>query len=345
MLPVSARRDRKHTVFEGVILRYRSLGQSEINVSVVGLGTWAIGGWSWGGTDETAAIDAIAEALDRGINLIDTAPMYGQGVAEKLVGRAIAGRRNSVVLATKCGLVWHVKKGNLFFTIPDGEVHRYLGPESIRHEVEQSLSRLGTDYIDLYQTHWQDPTTPIEETMAELLKLKDEGKIRAIGASNASVSDLAQYRAAGQLDTDQEQFSMIDRAAESEQLPYCREHGIAFLAYSPLALGLLTGKATADREFPEGDLRHDNPRFSIENRKRIASMIDEFRPIAESKGISIPQLVIAWTVAQPGVTHALVGARNPKQAEENAAAGDVVLSDAEITLISGAVEKYLAAQP
>src|SRR5882724_5273624 len=190
---------------------YRPLGQSGIQASVIGLGTWAIGGWMWGGTDEAKAIRAIQVSLDAGITLIDTAPAYGLGLSETIVGKAVAGRRDKVVIATKCGLVWHVKRGDPFLDEKGKAIHRYLGSESIRYEVEQSLKRLNTDYIDLYQTHWQDVTTPIEETMKTLLDLKKQGKIRAIGVSNCAVEQLEAYRKIGPLDSAQEKYSMLDR--------------------------------------------------------------------------------------------------------------------------------------
>jgi aryl-alcohol dehydrogenase-like predicted oxidoreductase len=304
-----------------------AIGQSDVQASVVGLGTWAIGGWSWGGTDEADSIAAIQAALDAGITLIDTAPAYGLGLSEEIVGKALAGRRDEAIIATKCGLVWHTDEGRHFFDQGGKPVHRYLGAESIRYEVEQSLRRLQTDYIDLYQTHWQDPTTPIEETMEALLRLKDEGKIRAIGVSNVDVSHLEAYERVGQLDSAQEKYSMLDRDIEADILPYTRAHDIAVLAYSPLALGLLTGKIGPERTFEGDDLRIDKPRFSIKNRQRVAAMLGEFEPIAARYDLTIPQLVIAWTAAQPGITHVLVGARNEAQAVENAAAGAATLSD------------------
>lgn len=322
-------------------MQYRPLGQSGIQASVVGLGTWAIGGFSWGGTDEAESINAIRAAIDAGITLIDSAPAYGLGDAESFVGKAIEGRRDEVILATKCGLVWHTNEGQYFFDESGKPVHRYLGPESIRHELEESLKRFRTDRIDLYQTHWQDPTTPIEDTMGALMQLKKEGKIRAIGVSNASRDQLKEYQQYGPVDSDQEKYSMLDRGVESELLPYCRENGIAFLAYSPLALGLLTGRIGVEREFPDDDWRSQDPRFSIENRRKILSMLDMFRPIADAHNLTIAQLVIAWTISQPGITHALVGARNVGQAQENARAGDVILSQEELTKMDEAVSKYL----
>lgn len=303
-------------------------------------GAWAIGGWPWGGTDEANAVDAIHRALDLGINLIDTAPAYGLGLSEEIIGRALAGRRDKAVIATKCGLTWHTDKGAYFFSQNDRPVHRYLGPESIRQEVELSLKRLATDYIDLYQTHWQDDTTPIADTMGELMKLKAEGKIRAIGVSNVKLHHLEQYRKIGPVDSAQELYNMLDRGIEAELLPYCLRNNIAVLAYSPLSQGLLTGKVGPKREFPEGDMRRRNPRFSVEGRQRIASMLDEFAPIAKARGITLGQLAIAWTVAQPGLTHALVGARNAAQVDENAGAGDVELTPDEQAVINGAIARH-----
>jgi len=167
-------------------MEHRDLGGSGIRASAVGLGTWAIGGWLWGGSDRQAAAAAIRAAVDNGITLIDTAPGYGLGLSEQIIGDALEGRRDKVVLATKCGLVWHVHKGEHFFDQMGQAVHRYLGAESVRHELEESLRRLRTDHVDLYQTHWQDPTTPIAETMDELVRLKKEGKIRAIGPATSA---------------------------------------------------------------------------------------------------------------------------------------------------------------
>ncbi len=300
-------------------MRKHPLGQSGIEASVVGLGAWAIGGWMWGGTSEDESIAAIHAALDADMDLLDTAPIYGFGVSETIVGKAIHDRRDKVVLATKCAMVCNTKQGETKFASdamgpnPLGhiQVQVCLHPDSIREEIEASLKRLQTDFIDLYQTHWQDPTTPIADTMGELMKLKDEGKIRAIGVSNASSDQMDAYRRVGPLDADQEKYSMLARDIERDQLPYCAKNAIAVLAYSPLAQGLLTGKMGPDREFAEGDQRRDNPTFSKERRARIASLLEEFKPIAEAHNVTLAQLTIAWTVHQPGLTHALCGARTP----------------------------------
>jgi aryl-alcohol dehydrogenase-like predicted oxidoreductase len=325
---------------------HRKLGASGIEISAVGFGSWAIGGWMWGGADEQEAIGAIHAAIDHGITLIDTAPVYGFGRSEKIVAQAIRGRRDKIVLATKCGLVWDREEGEFHFNAnqegitsqpSELKVFKFLRPESIVEEVERSLQRLETDYIDLYQTHWQEATTPIADTMAALLKLKDQGKIRAIGVSNANVDQMKAY---GPIDSDQERFSMLDRAMETNgSLEYCRKENIAVLAYSPLANGLLTGNLSPDRTFNPGDLRRDNPRFSPENIRRVNAILGQWQPIAERHNATLGQIAIAWTFAQPGLTCVLCGARNAKQAIENAAAGKIQLSAEELQ----AIDKTLTA--
>ncbi|MDR1383249.1 MAG: aldo/keto reductase [Planctomycetaceae bacterium] len=329
-------------------MQYRQLGTTEIQTSVVGFGAWAIGGWMWGGSDEKEAIRAIDAAVDHGINLIDTAPMYGYGRSEEIVGKAIAGKRDKIVLATKCGLRWDTKdwqkgEGVLHFygnnkgIAADGKfrVYKYLRPESIRWEIERSLLRMKTDHIDLLQTHWQEETTPIVATMETLLRLKEEGKIRAIGVSNVTVEHLRQYQAVGQVDVAQECFSLIDRQIEHNGiLDFCKANGVSLLAYSPMANGLLTGRLSPDRVFNEGDLRRENPRFSPENINRVNSMLREFSDVAEKYHATLGQIVIAWTTGQYEKTHVLCGARSEKQVIENAPAGDMVLTEENLQTIS-----------
>ncbi|MCK6264905.1 aldo/keto reductase [Vibrio sp. ZSDE26] len=314
-------------------MKTREIGKSGIEASVIGLGTWAMGGWMWGGTDEKAAIEAIHASLDNGVSLIDTAPAYGLGVSEEIVGKAIKGKRDQVVLATKCGLVWHTNKGNHFFDENGKPVHRYLGADAIQHEVEQSLKRLQTDYLDLYITHWQDPTTPVEETMEALLSLKKAGKIRAIGISNANQAELAKYQSCGVVDAVQEKYNLIDRQLEQTLLPTTIQTNVACLSYSSLAMGLLSGKVTPERLFTGDDQRITDPMFTIENRRWVQKFCQSIEPIARQKNISVAQLVIAATLQQPGITYALCGARNPQQAIENAAAGSVELSLEEVKFI------------
>jgi methylglyoxal reductase len=326
-------------------MRYRNIGRSGISASVIGVGTWPLSGWMWGGAEEATAIATIHAALDAGINLIDTAPAYGVGRAEQLVARAIRGRRDKVILATKCGLVWHTREGTYHEEQWGKQVYTFLGPYSIRHEVEQSLARLGTDYIDLYQTHWQDETTRIEDTMDTLIRLKEEGKIRAVGVSNVSLPQLKKYQTRGAVDSVQEEYSMLNRDVEANLLPYCRENEIAVLSYSPLAQGLLAGTASPEREFPEGDFRRSHPRFSHENRVKAAALMQSVEPIAREHGVSLAHVSIAWAISSKHATHTLVGARSPEQAQESALAGGLELSESELAFINQQVDRHAAGIP
>jgi aryl-alcohol dehydrogenase-like predicted oxidoreductase len=339
-------------------MKTRPLGKSNIEASVVGFGAWAIGGWTWGGADEGQSIRAIHAFLDAGGSLIDTAPVYGFGRSEEVVGKAIAGRRDRVVLATKCGMRWDLteeqkRRAYKKFSTTErtfdrpGEtsaqsfdVYVYSGADGLRQEIERSLKRLGTEYIDLYQTHWQLDPTPIEERMRTLEALKKEGKIRAIGVSNASPDEIDAYQQFGQLDADQELYSMLDRKMEAINLPKCDHENIAFLAYSPLGQGLLTGKIHPDRQYPEGDQRRYKPRFKPDSVRKVQSMLESIRLIAGRHDISLSQLVIAWTLAQRGCSHVLCGARDPQQAIENAGAGSIELDVSELATITEAVNKY-----
>jgi methylglyoxal reductase len=315
----------------------RKLGSSGLEISAVGFGAWVTGGWMWGGADDQQSIAAIHAALDQGINLVDTAPMYGYGHSERVVGQALRGRRDRVVLATKCGLIWDREEGTLHFYADDQgatprpvdkKIYKNLRPSSIRNEVERSLRNLQTDRIDLLQTHWQDPSTHLADTVAELQRLKQQGKIRAIGVSNCNLEHLHAY---GPIDSDQEKYSMLDRNLQQNgMLSWCRENNVAVLAYSPLANGLLTGKLRPDRQYNPGDLRKANPRFRPENVERINGLLQQLQPIAARHDATIGQLVIAWTAAQPGITCVLCGARDVGQATENAAAGTIELSADEI---------------
>jgi len=320
----------------------RPLGNSGIAISTVGLGTWAIGGgpW-WGDTDDAQSARAIHAALDAGVSLIDTAPAYGFGRSEEVVGRAIRGRRDKVVLATKCGLWWDDATGAVFFQQSGHTVRRSLDPRTIRIEVEASLRRLDTDRIDLMQTHWQatpEAPTPIADTMACLMDLRAQGKIRAIGVSNATPAQMDEYLAAGTIVACQPRYSMLDRKIEGDVLPYCRDRGIATLVYSPLEQGLLTGKIGMDRQFSAEAARNMIAWFRPENRRRVLGMLAGWEDLCDKHACSMAQLVIAWTVAQPGVTCALCGARKPEDAEENAGAGAVRLEAPDIARMRGDVE-------
>ncbi|PIE34027.1 aldo/keto reductase [candidate division KSB3 bacterium] len=320
----------------------RKIGTTNIEASVVALGTWAIGGgpW-WGATDDNLSIKAIHAALDLGVNLIDTAPVYGFGRSEEVVGKAIKGKRDKVILATKCGLWWHDSTGKKFFDLDGKTVRRTLGSKTIREEVELSLTRLDTDYIDLYQTHWQSlepELEPIAETMECLLKLKEQGKIRAIGASNVNVEQIQAYQAAGTLDAIQPRYSMLDRKIEAGLLPFCAKQQISTLVYSPLEQGLLTGKIDMDYVVEAGSARSRIPWFKAVNRKNLLNMLGGWGDLTDKYECTLSQLVIAWTVAQPGVTFALCGARKPEHSVENAAAGTIHLAPEDIQRIRNDVE-------
>ena len=237
-------------------------------------------------------------SFDAGINLIDTAPAYGLGTAEQIVAKAIRDRRDKVVLSTKCGLVWHTDRGTYHEVQYGKRIYRFLGPDSICHELEASLRRLGTDYVDLYQTHWQDETTPIEDTLDMLMRLKQDGKIRAVGVSNVSLAQLETYHTHSPIDSVQEEYNMLNRDLEVNLLPYCRKNNIAVLAYSPVAQGLLSGKILSDQQLPEGDFRRTHPRFSSQNRNKVATLLESILPVAREHRTSLAQVAIAWMISR-----------------------------------------------
>lgn len=316
----------------GRTMQYREIGKSGICGSAIALGTWAIGGGGfWDGVDDdTKAIDTIRAAIENGITLIDTAPAYGEGKSERLIGQAIHDLpREKLVLSTKCGLIWWGDEGGYMHTLDGKKYFRNLEPYSIRQEVEMSLERLGTDHIDVYFTHWPSlPSypTPIERTMQGLSDLKHEGLIRAIGASNVDLPQIKQYVAAGDLDAIQPSYSMLNRVIEGELLDYCIAHNISVFAYSPLEQGLLTGKITMDYPLKDGTYRKDYLAcYQPENRRRVLAMLDSWKDLQEKYDCTLSQLVIAWTISQPGITVALCGARKPHHLMENVKAGSLVL--------------------
>ncbi len=320
------------------------LGNSDVKVTRVTFGAWAIGGWMWGGADRDDALDAIAAAIDLGMTSLDTAPAYGHGLSEELIGQVIKGKRDKVEILTKYGLRWDTSEGEFYFDTVnnDGQpvkMHRYASKESVIRECEQSLRRLQTDYIDLFQIHWSDSTTPVEETMEAVDILIQAGKIRAAGVCNYDVALSKRAAACIPLASNQVPYSMVNRGIEEELVPWCIQEGVSILAYSPLQRGLLTGKITSDYTFGEGDNRPHTPYFSPENLKRVNAFLDELRLTAADKNLTLGQLVTAWTVQQPGITVALVGARNRKQVTENAVALNLVLSDEELNFINARLDK------
>lgn len=285
-------------------------GTTDLDVSVVVLGTWVTGGWAWGGSDERDSVTAILRALELGINFIDTAPVYGFGKSEQVIGKALKewGNRGNVVLATKCGLEWDEKES----------IRRNSSPERIFYEIDQSLKRLGVDRIDLYQIHWPDPNVPFEKSMEALVKLKEQGKIRAIGLSNFNVEQLRGCLDAGPVQSLQPPFNLFEREAEKELLPFCLESGVGTLVYGGLCRGLLSGKFTGDEQFPRGDLRRADPKFKPDRFKQYVKAVDEFRKIAARYHRTPAQFALRWALQQPGVTAVIAGARTAAQVEDNA---------------------------
>jgi methylglyoxal reductase len=320
------------------MMEHLLLGDSGMSASVIGFGAWAIGGGAvWGGaSDDAESIKTIQAALDTGINLLDTAPAYGWGHSERLIAKAVAGRRDEVLLATKCGLWWDDARGSYFTEFNGKSLYRSLRPDTISIEVERSLRDLATDRIDLYQVHWpavEPEKTPIAETMAALLKLRDEGKIRAIGVCNLSPAELEEYLSCGPIASHQFRYSMLSREPEKELLPQCRRHGLATLTYMSLEQGLLTGKIGMDHRFGDGEFRTNTdwfPWLLPQNRKRVLDLLEGWRPLCETHNCTSAQLVLAWTLAQPGVTHVLAGARKLHHIRETAAAAVLEIPAADI---------------
>jgi aryl-alcohol dehydrogenase-like predicted oxidoreductase len=325
-------------------MEYRQLGTSGVTASAITFGAWAIGGWMWGGADRNDAVAAIKAAYHNGVTSIDTAPAYGQGLSEEIVAEAIQGiPRDRVQLLTKFGLRWDVRQGEFFFKSKDNngndiDMYKLASKESVIQECEDCLRRLKTDYIDLFQIHWPDPTTPVAETMEALLRLQEQGKIRAAGVCNYSAALMKEAAQTISLAANQVPYSMVLRDIEKELVPYCLDNKKAIIAYSPLQRGLLTGKIKPGHRFNEGDTRENNRFYTPDNIQRVNAFLDGLRPLAESKQATLAQLVLRWTIAQPGITIALAGARNAQQAEQNAKAADVALTKEEIAFINQQIE-------
>jgi aryl-alcohol dehydrogenase-like predicted oxidoreductase len=286
-------------------MEFTTIGGTNLEASRIGLGTWAIGGSGWGGTDEADAIVTIHVAIERGIKFIDTAPVYGFGRAEEIIGKALAesGQRDQVVLATKVGLTWK-----------DGKIFRDSSATRVRTEVMDSLRRLRTDVIDLYQVHWPDPKTAIEETAETLAELKAEGKIRAIGVSNYTPGQMAAFRRAAPLNSDQPPYNLFERGIEADVLPYCRRERITLIAYGALCRGLLSGGITARTRFARDDIRRGDPKFSAARLAHYLKAVERLDRLAQrGYGKQVLHFAVRWLLDQPGVGIALWGARRPEQ--------------------------------
>ncbi len=305
------------------------LGDSGLRITKLALGTWAMGGAveTWGEVDDRESIAAIHQAMDLGVDLIDTAPIYGLGHSEEIVGKAVQGRRHEVVVATKCGLLFPRSKNDL--------PPRCLSRESIFRECEQSLRRLRVDVIDLYQCHWPDPHTPIRATMDALTTLLHQQKIRAIGLSNFSCEEVIAAREFGPVHCLQMPFSLLHRRAADDLLPLCREHGMAALAYSPLAKGLLTGKFEQN-DRPEG-IRARDPDFIGSRFRRNLRIVEGLTELAARYGKTTAQLVINWTASFPGVSAPIVGAKRPSQVAENVGGVGWTIADEDLARIDSLV--------
>jgi aryl-alcohol dehydrogenase-like predicted oxidoreductase len=320
-------------------LPQRSLGSSGVQITVTGFGAWAIGGggwrYSWGPQDDDASIATMRHSLELGISWIDTAAVYGLGHSEEVIGRLLRELPPSErpLVFTKCGLVWDERD-------PMAEPRRVLKPESIRKECEASLRRLGVQRIDLYQFHWPDQTgTPVEESWTEMVQLIEQGKVRMGGVSNFDVPLLERCEAIRHVDSLQPPFSLIRREAAEREIPWCAEHKTGVICYSPMHSGLLTDNFTAEtvRRFAEDDWRRRSPEFQEPNLSRNLALRDALRPIAQRHGTTVSAIAVAWTIAWPGVTGAIVGARSPKQVDGWIDAATLRLTPADLKEISAAI--------
>jgi len=291
-------------------MEYRKLGGSDLEVSVIGFGAWGIGGPPFWKTEGDASSEkAILRAFDLGINFFDTAPVYGFGHSEELLGKVLKPVRDKVILATKCGLVWD--KPQL------GSIAKVAKKESILKEIEDSLRRLNTDVIDLYQVHWPDATTPAKETMEALMEIREKQKIRHIGVSNYSVAQMRDCLQYGPLVSLQPEYSLLQRSIEKETVPFCIENKIGIVVYSPLASGVLTGKYDKSTKFKDWRSKGILGTFTGEGYARNIDKVNRLKKVAEEAGKTCGQTAINWVIRQPGVATALVGVKNEKQMEEN----------------------------
>ncbi|MDQ8749543.1 aldo/keto reductase [Elizabethkingia miricola] len=326
-------------------MEFRKLGNTDLELSAITYGAFAIGGNMWGGNEKKDSIESVRASIDNGVTTLDTAPFYGFGLSEEMIGEAIKGYdRSKIQLLTKFGLVWdgsNQGKGEFFFdaeeagkTIP---VYKYASKASVIKEVEDSLKRLQTDYIDLLQIHWPDATTPISETMEALEILLQQGKIRAAGVSNYSVEQVAEARQSLNIASNQIGYSMLNRGVENDLVPYALENDLGIIVYSPMERGLLTGKYFKDGKLKDND--HRNGYFQQFDLEKVKTFLETITPIAEDKNATLSQLVLRWTSLQPAITVVLAGARNAEQAAANAKAMDIDLTAEELAFINTELSK------
>ncbi|ANI88227.1 aldo/keto reductase [Arachidicoccus ginsenosidimutans] len=326
-------------------MEYRKLGNTDLTLSVITYGAFAIGGNMWGGNEKKNSIASVQASIDNGVTSIDTAPFYGFGLSEEMIGEAIKGYdRSKIQLLTKFGLVWdgsNEGKGDFFFNAEDNgkvmPVFKYASKQNVIKEVEESLKRLNTDYIDLLQIHWADATTSISETMEALELLIQQGKIRAAGVSNYGVAQVEEARQTLFIASNQVSYSMLNRTIEKDLVPYGLANHLGIIAYSPMERGLLTGKYFKGGALKENDHRHGY--FQQFELNKVQAFLETIMPIAVEKRVSLAQLVLRWTSLQKGITVVLAGARNAEQAISNANAINIHLSDSEMEFINQELSK------
>ncbi|TDW49010.1 aryl-alcohol dehydrogenase-like predicted oxidoreductase [Flavobacterium sp. 270] len=326
-------------------MEYRKLGNSELELSAITYGAFAIGGTMWGGTEKKESIDSIHASIDNGVTTIDTAPFYGFGLSEEMIGEAVKSQdRSKVQLLTKFGLVWdgsNQGKGDFFFDADDNgkkvPVYKYSSKSNVIKEVEESLKRLQTDYIDLLQIHWPDATTPISETMEAVETLIQQGKIRAFGVSNYNIAQIQEAQKTIQIASNQVAYSMLNRKIEAELIPFTVSENIGIIAYSPMERGLLTGKYFTDGKLKDND--HRNGYFNQFDLQKVKTLVEELTSLAHAKEASLSQLVLRWTTLQKGISIVLAGARNAEQAISNAKAMSFDLNTSELEFINQAISK------
>ena len=333
-------------------MKKQTVGKTNVEISVLSMGAWAIGGGAaWSNTDDNESIHTIHAALDAGVTLIDTAPAYSFGYSEEIVGKALLGRRDKVILSSKCGLQWYEPAGSkhvgrINHSASGGtQMYRNLSPQSIRRDLEHSLKRLQTEYIDIYYTHWQSSDLfyiPIEETLGELLKMKQEGKIRAVGASNVCVNHLKEYLRYGGVDIIQEKYSLVDRRIEQELLPFCEQNSITLQTFSPIEQGLLAGKATMDFQIPKGDVREGNIWWAPDNRALVINMLAGWNSLTSKYNCSLSNLALYWLMSRSRNINVLFGARKASQVADNVHAASILVDKADLDRMTRDVDAVIA---
>ncbi|MGQ8870281.1 aldo/keto reductase [Myroides sp. TSA_177.3] len=326
-------------------MEYRKLGNTDLELSAITYGAFAIGGTMWGGNEQKDSIASVKASIDHGVTTLDTAPFYGFGLSEEMIGQAIKGYdRSKIQLLSKFGLVWdgsNKGKGEFFFDAGEGgkqiPVYKYASKANVIKEVEESLKRLQTDYIDLLQIHWPDQTTPIAETMEALELLLQQGKIRAAGVSNYSVDQVKEARQTLNIASNQVGYSMLNRGIEQDLVPYALDHNLGIIVYSPMERGLLTGKYFNDGKLKDND--HRNGYFQQFDLAKVEAFLQAITPLAQDKGATLSQLVLRWTTLQPAISVVLAGSRNAEQAIANAQAMNINLTDADLQFIHAELAK------